>query len=772
MARTAQMAKVGKRNVELSNLEKVLYPEDHIIKAQVIEYYLRIAPTILRHLKGRALSLVRFPDGIDGETFFQKNRPEWAPEWIESVKLGDDRKQIEYVVATEPASLVWLANLACLELHQIHAYRPHFDKPDYFVCDIDPPEGFNFADVVAIALELRAHLEEYGYRPFAKTTGKKGVHVVVPIEPSRSFDEVFEAARDATQPFVDARKDETTLHMSKERRKGRVLIDIYRNRPSQTIVAPYSLRGAVGAPVSMPLDWDDLREVTDPTRFNVLNVADKVIADGDPWEALAAFAVRLHTDRSAGSGGRRAVRPSRTKKTPEQLDEYTRKRSFSHTPEPSPGMLDGEGNAFVVHRHHASHLHYDLRLEHEGALRSWAVPKGLPPRPGIMRLAVEVEDHPIEYLKFEGEIPKGQYGGGMMWIYALGRYETLKQKKNGFYFRLQSKEINAEYRIHQTRGKEWLLERVDEPQIDWLQDKVEPMLASQEREVPAGDYWYELKWDGIRALVSVDEGELKIRSRNQRDITAQFPELVIPEEAFRVSSGLFDGEIVCFDAEGHPDFKRVVSRLHHTSEAAIKRAAERHPAYCYLFDCLYLDGRPLIRDPLARRRDWLEDAVRRHQPYRVSEIMLDGKVFFEAVRDMGLEGIVAKDPDSAYQPGKRTQSWIKVKVRQTEDCVVVGYTAGKGDRSGLFGALQVAVETEDGLVYRGKVGTGFGVQLMKEIFAELKKRPVVERPVAEKPADDAETTWIEPELSCEVQYASITKNGTFREPVFVRLLND
>ena len=766
------MAKVGKRNVELSNLEKVLYPEDRIIKAQVIEYYLRIAPTILRHLKGRALSLVRFPDGIHGETFFQKNRPDWAPEWIESVNLGEDRKKIDYIVATEPASLVWLANLACLELHQVHSYKPHFDKPDYFVCDIDPPEGYNFGDVVSIALDLKDHLEDYGYQPFPKTTGKKGVHVVVPIEPNWSFDEVFEAARDVAQPFVEARKSDTTLHMSKERRKGRVLIDIYRNRPSQTIVAPYSLRGALGAPVSMPLTWDELRDVTDPTVFNVLNAADKVISDGDAWETLASYAVRIHTDAASGALGPRAVNPSRTKKTPDQLDAYTKKRTFSHTPEPAPGLLDGEGNAFVVHRHHASHLHYDLRLERDGALRSWAVPRGLPPRPGIMRLAVEVEDHPIEYLKFEGEIPKGQYGGGMMWIYALGRYETMKQKKNGFYFRLQSKEINAEYRIHQTKGKEWLLERVDEPQINWLADPVEPMLASQEAEVPTGDYWYELKWDGIRAMISINDGEITIRSRNQRDITGQFPELLIPEEAFRATAGLFDGEIVCFDKDGRPDFKSVVNRLHHTSEGAIKRAAARHPAFCYLFDCLYLDGRALVRDPLVRRRAWLDDAVKRNTPYRVSEVMQDGPAFFEAVRKMGLEGIVAKDPSSSYQPGKRTRSWIKVKVRQTEDCLIIGYTEGKGDRSALFGALQIAVESDKGLVYRGKVGTGFSAQFMAEILEELKKQTVVERPVDEKPLDDAETTWIEPRLVAEVQYASITKNGTFREPVFLRMKNE
>src|SRR5207302_5197770 len=230
-------------------------------------------------------------------------------------------------------------------------------------------------------------------------------------------------------------------------------------------------------------------------------------------------------------------------------EHYSRKRSFTKTPEPPvapPAPSDGlRGNAFVVHRHHASRLHYDLRLEQNGVLKSWAVPKGLPPRPGIMRLAVNVEDHPLEYVNFEGAIPKGEYGGGMMWKFAQGRYQIIKQKKDGFYFRLQSRELNAEYRAHRTRENQWLLERVDHPQTDWLRDPVEAMLARPADKPPASeDYLYEVKWDGIRALISLDEGEIRIHGRNRMDLTRHFPELLIPEQAFRATSGLFDGEIV------------------------------------------------------------------------------------------------------------------------------------------------------------------------------------------------------------------------------------
>src|SRR5437879_5075076 len=640
-SRTSQITQVGKRKIEVSNLSKLLFPDDQISKAQLIEYYLKIAPTILAHVKGRPLSLVRYPDGIGGESFFQKNRPDWAPDWIEHVTLGEEKK--DYIIATEEASLVWLGNLACIELHEMHSRAPHFDKPDYIVYDFDPPESFKFSNVAELALEFKEHLESFGYHPFVKTTGRKGLHVVTPIEPKWEFHKAFEAAKAAAQPFMDAHASAVTLQISKESRKGKLLLDIYRNRPSQTIVAAYSVRGLPGAPVSTPLHWEELESIESPKAFHLHNVHERVMQDGDPWEAIAAYATPIHTERKETRPSKKTLEPARAYKTPAQLENYSRKRSFEKTPEPPPAQIIGEGSAFVVHRHHASRLHYDLRLEKNGVLKSWAVPKGLPPRPGIMRLAVNVEDHPLEYVHFEGAIPKGEYGGGMMWKFAQGRYQITKEKKSGFYFRLQSRELNGEYRIHHTKENQWLLERVDAPQTDWMRAVIQPMLAKPALKPPESpDYFYEVKWDGIRALISLDEGEVRINGRNGLDITRQFPELLLPEQAFRATSALFDGEIVCLDAEGKPNFRNVILRMQQTSEGAVERAKSKYPAVCYAFDCLYLDGRPIINEPLARRREWLEDAIRKNGAYRVSEAVDDGPAFFEAVKQLGLEGVMAK----------------------------------------------------------------------------------------------------------------------------------
>jgi bifunctional non-homologous end joining protein LigD len=770
-SRASQIAQVGKRKLELSNLQKLLFPDDHIVKAELIEYYLKIAPTILAHVKGRPLSLVRYPDGIGGESFFQKNRPDWAPDWIEHVTLGEEKK--DYVIATEEASLVWLANLACIELHQMHSRAPHFDKPDYVVYDFDPPENFKFPDVAELALQFKEHLESFGYHPFVKTTGRKGLHVVAPIEPKWDFQKAFEAAKAVAQPFVDSHASLLTLQIKKEHRKGKVLLDIYRNRQSQTIVSAYSVRGLPGAPVSTPLHWEELDSLESPKAFDLRSVPQRITQNGDPWEAIAAYATPIHTEKKEVKPSKNILKPARTYKTPEQLEDYSRKRHFEKTPEPPPVQLSAEGSAFVVHRHHASRLHYDLRLEQNGTLKSWAVPKGLPPRPGIMRLAVNVEDHPLEYLHFEGAIPKGEYGGGMMWKFAQGRYEITKEKKSGFYFRLQSRELNAEYRAHHTKENQWLLERVDTPQMDWLRDPIEPMLAKLADKPPDSEnYVYEVKWDGIRAMVSLDEGELRIHGRHQMDLTKQFPELLIPEQAFRATSGLFDGEIVCLEADGKPNFRNVIHRMQQKTEGGIERAKAKYPAVCYLFDCLYLDGRAIINEPLRRRREWLEDAIKKDSAYRVSEALEEGTALFEAAKQLGLEGIMAKERDSIYLPGKRSQSWLKIKTRQTLECAIIGYTQGKGDRERGFGALHLAQANGDELKYVGKVGSGFDDATLKAVFAELEQLPKIKRPVKEKPLDDAQSIWTEPQLMCEVQFASLTKDGMLREPVFLRLRPD
>ena len=767
MAKQKVHVEIGKRKLDLSNLEKVLYPEDHFVKAQVVQYYLTMAPAILRHLKFRPLSMVRYPDGIYGEQFFQKNRPDWTPDWIDYIRLGNDRKK-EYVMANEEATLVWLANLACLELHQMHCLSHDSTAPDYIVYDLDPPEGYSFESLKTIAFHLKEHLERFGYHTFVKTTGGKGLHVITPIVTRYTFEETFQTAKALASSFLE-KNTQVTLQIKKDARQGKVLVDIYRNRPSQTIISAYSLRGKAGATVSTPVSWEQLEDLQSNKDLNLLTVPTLIEENEDPWESVRAWAIPLHTDKRVIV--ERGHPPNERHKSTEQLEEYEAKRDFSKTPEPDLTGEAGGGNRFVIQRHHASHLHYDLRLEQEGTLKSWAVPRGMPPYPGVKRLAVQTEDHPLKYLTFEGEIPKGEYGGGMMWVYNSGRYEITKEKKNGFYFSLTSKDSRADYRMHLMKGKEWLLERVDTPAVNYLDHAIKPMLADSAKKPPTGDFLYEIKWDGIRVLITLDEGKLTIRSRNLNDITAQFPELDIAEEAFRINNAVFDGEIVCLDPEGKADFKKVIKRLMTKPGKNLETFVRKNPAHCYLFDCLYMDGKSLMKDPLIRRRDWLIDTVRKETPYRISETVEDGVALFDAAKLHGIEGIMAKGKMGKYYPGKRSGDWIKVKVKTSKDFLIVGYTKGEGERERYFGSLQLAELVDKEIVYRGRVGTGFDENLLQRLKEEMDNIGETAKVISCEAHEEKKTVWIEPKLVGEVEFSMITDNGTLRDPVFKKLVD-
>lgn len=776
MGKKNEWVEVENRKLKLSNLNKKIYPDENYTKARILEYYLNIAPVMLRHISGRPLTLIRYPDGINGKNFFQKEKPDYTPEWIESVELGEENK-INYLVANEKATLIWIANLAGLEIHQLHGRKSHPEYPDYMVFDLDPPENSDFKEVVKIAFELKEHLEQYEYHTFVKTTGGKGVHLVVPLKPENETDIVFEVAKEIARSFVDKHKDRTTLQIRKKERKGRILIDIYRNRSNQTIVAPYSLRARPGAPVSMPLNWQELEKTDSSGKYHLKNAVDKVQADGDAWEHIAEYATRLHTQRDESDKSNESEtsenKPSESEhyKSPEQLKEYEQKRNFTRTSEPEVKQVKGEGNRFTLQRHQATRLHYDLRLEQDGVLKSWAVPKGLPPRPGIKRLAVQTEDHPLEYLTFEGEIPKGEYGAGLMRIFASGSYEISKQKENSLHFHLKSSRLNGNYRMYRIEDKEWLLEKVDKPKIDWLQDEIKPMHAKRVTKPPDDGYLYEIKWDGIRAFISLDEGEIKIHTRNRNEVTDKFPELQ-KTDSLRASSGLFDGEIVYLDENGKPQFQKIINRLRSTSQKKIEMKSKSNPVYCYLFDCLYLDGRPLTDEPFISRYELLESVIKKGTYYRLSETMNDGKKLFEAAKKHNLEGIMAKKKESRYEPGKRTDLWLKVKSQKTADCLIIGYTKGSGERSSYFGALHLAEEVDGELKYRGKVGTGFDAKILKDVNEELEKLPETKKPIEHPVQDEKNTVWVEPELVVEINYSSFTDEKLFREAVFNRLRPD
>ena len=382
------------------------------------------------------------------------------------------------------------------------------------------------------------------------------------------------------------------------------------------------------------------------------------------------------------------------------LEPYRKKRDPKKTPEPFGGRRRKRGDPlFVVQRHDARRLHYDLRLEENGVLLSWAVPKGVPMRKGDRRLAVHVEDHPLEYATFEGEIPAGEYGGGTVEIWDTGTYELVERKRDGgLTVQLHGSRLEGQWTLIPAHmdgdPKNWLLVRKDGSEAgDGRVPK--PMLATLADAPPAGEGWlHEVKLDGFRAIATVRAGEATLQSRNGNDLTERFAEVAraLPG-ALRSADCVLDGEVCALDPDGHARF------------GLLQRGAGS--LVVYLFDILELDGEDLTRRPLVDRRALLEQTLVPNDVVRLSVAFDDGPALLEQVRALGMEGIVSKRAQSLYQPGKRGGAWVKVKTRGRQEFVIAGYTLGKGRRSKGIGALILAVERDGELVHVGNCGTGF-----------------------------------------------------------------
>ncbi len=769
MAKQYVVTEVDGKKVKLSNLSKVLYPDQGILKAEIIQYYMAVGPTFLKYIENRPLSLVRYPDGINAHKFYTKEKPDWAPSWIESILLGKGKEKEgkNYILADNQAAVIWLANLACLDIHPMQVKKPNYDKPDLIVFDLDPPPNAVFGSIKAVAFNLKKYLEEFGYYPFIKTSGGKGVHVCVPIAPLWKHDELMESIKTLTRGFIKLYPEHCTLKIQKTARTNKMLIDIYRNHEGQTTVGAYSTRGRPGATVSMPITWDQLEDLEHPSIYTIKNVPDLLKKHGDAWKGFRSYAVHLHDKRGA--------QPSKMPETAvgDQLQSYEGKRDFSKTSEPAPeSTVKTKGNRFVIQIHHATNLHWDLRLEMNGVLRSWAIPKGLPPVPGIKRLAIETEPHPLKYLDFEGVIPKEEYGGGTMWVFATGTYEVSKKEEKRMHVKLISKQVEATFHLYKMKNNEWLIERKDNPTYKLLQDVIPPMLAIPQEKLPKEkDFSYEIKWDGIRAVMTIADKQVTIRSRSGRDITKQFPKIADSKHC-RSATAILDGEIVCLDEAGKPVFTDVISRLHTSAPSKIDQLTRSKPAYFYVFDCLYLGGRSLMSDPLHKRQEWLAAIIRKNNIIRLSEGIEDGKALLEAAKLHGLEGIIAKKTTSSYHPGGRSGDWLKIKFRSTAECVILGYTKGEGARKAFFGALHLGEISEEGIIYKGKVGTGFDDKKIKAVLETLEGLNRSTKLIKDQISDEKSTVWLEPILFCEIQYASLTNKSTYREPVFMRLRPD
>ena len=459
----------------------------------------------------------------------------------------------------------------------------------------------------------------------------------------------------------------------------------------------------------------------------------------------------------------------------EQLDEYERKRTKGATPEPFAGRRKRTKEPiFVVQRHDARRLHYDFRLERDGALASWAVPKGVPLEPGQQNLAVHVEDHPLDYATFEGEIPKGEYGAGTVEIWDSGTYELLEEKKNGgLTVRLKGKRLDGTWALipaHLSgQEKNWLLIRKrDEARPARRAGRTySPMLATLAQDVPRGAGWeFEVKWDGYRAIALVSQGEALLTSRNGNDLTARFAHVAKEiVKAVKTPDCVLDGEVCALDETGRSSF------------SAMQQGKPETPLVFYAFDLLELDGEPLVDLPLVERRKRLTELLdRRNRTVRLSEGFDDGNALLQAATEQHLEGIMAKRLDSRYFPGKRTRDWLKVKTHGEQEFVVAGFTKGTGRRASSFGALVLGYYQGGELVYAGNVGTGFNSREIDKLLDKLRPLKRATSPFREVPkmpkVRKSDVIWVEPRLVCEVEFAEWTHDGRLRAPSYKGLRED
>ncbi|MBO0820290.1 MAG: non-homologous end-joining DNA ligase [Nocardiopsaceae bacterium] len=463
----------------------------------------------------------------------------------------------------------------------------------------------------------------------------------------------------------------------------------------------------------------------------------------------------------------------------DRLADYRGKRDPARTPEPVPPDVpeapDGSpvSGIFVVQEHHARRLHWDFRLERDGVLVSWALPKGVPDDPAVNHLAVHTEDHPLEYARFQGDIPRGQYGAGRVIIWDHGTYEADKWTGREVKVTLHGQRLHGGYVLFATDGKNWMIHRERLP----LPTSARPMLASPGRPPDRDlEVWgIEMKWDGVRALAFCENGRTTLLSRTGKDITVTYPELAGIASATGHRQALLDGEIVAFGPGGQPDFEALQPRMHVSSARQALRLAETAPVTFLAFDALQLDGRPLLALPYSARREILDSLT--GQAGFLTPPFFPGPdlaAVLEVSVAQGLEGVVAKRLDSGYEPGVRTASWLKVKNQLRQEVVVAGWKPGKGNREGLIGSLLVGVYSDGRLLYCGHVGTGFTRQTLRMLTAKL--RPLRRRdspfdgPVPPEYARPA--VWAEPRLVVEVSFERWTRAGRMRAPAYRGLRDD
>jgi len=790
MAKSEEVVKVGERTLTLSNVDKVLYPGNRFTKGQVIDYYVRVAPYILAHLKDRPITLKRYPEGVRGEFFYEKNAPAFTPQWVKrfTVSRHHHAGVIHYILINDLPTLVWVANTASIELHPFLHRVPKISVPTEIVFDLDPGEGADILSCARVAMLVRELLEQMKLKSFVKVSGSKGLQLYVPLNGKLEYDVTKQFAKTVADLMQQRHPDLIVAKMAKELRKGKVFIDWSQNSETKTTVCVYSLRAKADVPyVSLPVTWEELAvaERADDAQslfFEPNEALKRLSQTGDLFAEVETLKQNL--PKEIANGG--AADPP-----PKPLEKYNAKRDFSKTSEPPPIVpgrsAQGSTRRFVVQKHAASHLHYDFRLEMEGVLKSWAVPKGPPLDPDVNRLAMPTEDHPLDYLSFEGIIPKGQYGGGTVMVWDIGTYNLIEGNVHKGYlkFFLEGKKLKGEWVL--TRGQEeggrprWYLIKADHKRLKLSKAKddrsalsgrtMEQIAAKPDREWQSNRdaRGEEAKHSAAEHPVQESDVELpeigSLPRAKLRFVEPMLAKLVndvpaSPEWQYEIKLDGYRAQVVKRDGNVEV-FSRRENRLNERYPA-IAAAFEKLPPgtildgeivaldskgrpdfntlqnwkrgknlYFYAFDILAYKGREALSLPLLERRKLLGAAVSGlADPIRLSPVMdFSAKQIVRAARENGLEGVIAKRRDSEYEPGERSGAWVKYKTQKGQELVIGGYLPGKHG----FDSLLVGYYEDGKLLFNANVRNGFTPALRRQISKRFKGLETSKCPFANLP---------------------------------------
>jgi bifunctional non-homologous end joining protein LigD len=467
------------KDVPVTNLDKIYYPKAGFTKGEMLAYYIKIAPVLLPHLKDRPLTMKRYPNGVEAPFFYEKQCPKPTPPFVETCRVARHHKpgSIQFCLANNLPTLVWAANLGDLELHTFLSKAPDVHKPTEIVFDLDPGPPANAVQCAQVAFWLREMFSNLGLELFIKSSGSKGMQAYIPLNTPTTYAETTPFARTVAQALQNVHPELVVSDMKKELRRGKVLVDWSQNSETKTTVCVYSLRAKDRPFVSMPLEWSEVEaclKKKDPSLvfFEAVDALKRVEKKGDLFAPVLTMKQSLKDALDTlGSGAPMKKNKTRLKGTGDgSISAYNAKRDFKQTAEPSgKTKAGGKKPLFVIQKHDATRLHYDFRLELDGVLKSWAVPKGLQTDMETKRLAMMVEDHPYDYARFEGTIPAGNYGAGTVMVWDIGTWENLGPepheglKTGKLHFRLNGKKLKGEWalvRMHgprATTGKEWLM---------------------------------------------------------------------------------------------------------------------------------------------------------------------------------------------------------------------------------------------------------------------------------------------------------------------------